>query len=218
VRGAALRWRLAAEAGYRVAQANLAFLSESSPLPLPFLNSTPRGQGAAGPDLQSAACLYRRAADQGDVPSRRRLAALHVSAPQSLGLEPAAAAGAALQLYLESGGDSESLFGAGWIVEAGLARPPDPQHAEELYRRAEAAAAAGWRRRRPYWESRPSRWGALAARLAVWRLQAMGSWGRAVDAAAASVSTGYGEGPHTAWAWALTFAAGLVAWAAWRLR
>ena len=209
MRGAALRFRAAAEAGYRVGQANLAFLSESSQLPPLFFDSPGPGRS---PDLPSAACLYRRAADQGDVPSRRRLAALHISSPEPLGLEPAPAAATALELYLQSSGDSESLFSAGWIVESGLAGPPDARRAEELYRSSEAAAAAGWRKRLPMWESRPSRWGALAARLAVWRLQVLGSWGPAIDAAATAVSRACGGYPHDVWAWVLTASALKVAW------
>jgi hypothetical protein len=106
---------------------------------------------------------------------------MHLSCPSTFGLEPAAAAAAALRLYMQSDRDPESLISAGWIHESGLlGQEPELVSAEQLYRKAQLASTAS-RHRQFRWDSIPSLWGGFAAQLAVCRLKILGKWGARLD-------------------------------------
>lgn len=175
VPGAYWRYRMAAEAGSRVGLVNLGFFLE-------------RGvPGVVLPNASAAFRAYRLAADQGDVPSLRRIGDMFYFGH---GCERNYTR--AFEIYLSNVDDAQSLFNAAWMIEMNLGVtswvsswetksgvPEQPAQSRlrlstELYLKAEQAALA----RSPTVRHSPQQLLAhLPSRLALWRLDIMQALG-----------------------------------------
>jgi len=128
--GAFSRYRLAAELGYRTAQANLAFLYERGVAPY-----VPQNYAAAHG-------YYSLAAAQGDVPSQRRLGDLYFYG--LVGDAPDMAL--AFEAYQSYGSDAESLHSLAHMYEHGLGTQRNVTLALETYAKSQALRFARERR------------------------------------------------------------------------
>ncbi|KAJ1478132.1 hypothetical protein T484DRAFT_2969587 [Baffinella frigidus] len=157
--GAFIRYRLAAEMGYRTALANVGFFYEEGV------------EGVLEKDAKRAVAFYSLAADQGDVVCRRRLGDLLY---YGLDGTPPDYPGA-LAHYRRAPNDAQSVFNVAGMLERGEGAPRDLASAREMYDSArELGGGSGHQKRRmPMDADDDPALAALPASLAIGRLDLM---------------------------------------------
>ena len=148
--GAYWRYALAAQTGSRVGLANMGYFLERGLPPLFDVN------------VSAAFRAYSLAAEQGDVPSQRRMGDMCYYGKGCTQDYPRS-----LELYLSNVHDAQSLLSAGWMYEMGLGSTRNVTKARELYM---AAEHVGERRAHSVMQPLSSPFGHWPARLALWRL------------------------------------------------
>ncbi len=152
--GAFIRYRLAAEMGYRTALANIGYIYEhgieDEKMQVPV-------------DLSRAMHFYELCAQQNDAVCRRRLGDMYYYGHGVLINYTAAA-----QQYRLNLNDPQSCFNLAWLTERGLGVTQDREEARHLYARA---SSLGPRLRSLAYEASPSEFSEMPAQMMTAKLE-----------------------------------------------